>query len=60
MMGTKLKFSSAYHPQNDGQTEMVNMSLGNLLRCIVSDHNRNWDFVLLTAQFAYNICNLVI
>jgi len=51
---TKLKFSTAYHPQTDGQTEVVNMSLGNLLRCLVSDHNRNWDLILLTAQFAYN------
>jgi len=54
MVGTKLKFSTAYHPQTDGQTEVVNRSLGNLLRCLVSDHNRNWDLILPTAQFAYN------
>ncbi|KAG6788335.1 hypothetical protein POTOM_004399 [Populus tomentosa] len=54
MVGTKLKFSTAYHPQTDGQTEVVNRSLGNLLRCLVSDHNRNWDLILPTAQFADN------
>jgi hypothetical protein len=50
----RLKFSTTYHPQTDGQTEVVNMSLGNLLRCLVSDHNRNWDLILPTTQFAYN------
>ena len=37
MVGNNLKFSSAYHLQTDGQTEMVNKNLGNLLRCLVSD-----------------------
>ena len=52
-MGTKLKFSMAFHPQTDGQTKVVNCSLGNLLRCLVGETNQNWDSILPIAQLAY-------
>ncbi|KAI5342226.1 hypothetical protein L3X38_010101 [Prunus dulcis] len=54
MMSTKLQFSSAYHPQIDGQIEVVNRSSGNLLRCFVGEHIKSWDSVLPIAEFAYN------
>jgi hypothetical protein len=44
--GTNLNFSSTYHPQNDGKREVVNISLGNILRCLVSEHPKQWDHVL--------------
>ena len=53
-LGTTLKFSSSFHPQTNGQTEVVNRSLGNLLRCIVRDQLRNWDDVLPQAEFPFN------
>jgi hypothetical protein len=49
-----LAFSSAYHPQTDGQIEVVNRSLGDLLRSLVTEHHSSWDNVLPQAEFAYN------
>ncbi|PKU83847.1 RNA-directed DNA polymerase [Dendrobium catenatum] len=51
---TDLKLSSAYHPQTDGQTEVVNRTLANMLRCLVQDHPKKWEESLSQAEFAFN------
>lgn len=54
MANTQLNFSTAYHPQTGRQTEVVNRSLGNLLRCLVGNHVKSWDTKLSQAEFAHN------
>jgi hypothetical protein len=49
-----LSFNSSYHPQTNGQTEVVNKSLGNLLRSLVIEHHNQWDQILPQAKFSYN------
>jgi hypothetical protein len=38
----------------DGQTEVVNKSLGDLLGSLVTKHHSQWDNVLPQAEFTYN------
>ena len=53
-MGTHLNFSTAYHPQTDGQTERVNQILEDMLRACVLDHGPKWVSCLPLAEFSYN------
>ncbi|CAA7026137.1 unnamed protein product [Microthlaspi erraticum] len=53
-LGTKLLFSTTCHPQTDGQTEVVNRTLGTLLRALIKKNLKSWDECLPHIEFAYN------
>ena len=53
-LGVRHKLSTAYHPQTDGQTERLNQTLEQYLRCYVNDRQDNWIALLPLAQIAYN------
>jgi hypothetical protein len=54
MLRVKLRPSSAYHPETDGQTEDVNRKVEEILRCFVNNKQSNWDLFLIDLEFAYN------
>ena len=47
-------FSTAYHPQTDGQTERVNQAIEDILRAYCSRENRSWIQYLPLVEYAYN------
>jgi hypothetical protein len=53
-LGTSLIRSTAYHPQIDGQTELVNAVLEDMLRACVLSSKGSWESWLPLAEFAYN------
>jgi hypothetical protein len=53
-MDTRLNFSSAYHPQTNGQTERVNQILEDMLRACALNDKKSWDKRLPYAEFSYN------
>jgi len=52
--GVKLNFSTAYHPQTDGQTERVNKIIADLLRQYCRNHQQEWSEHLAICEFYYN------
>ncbi|KAI3682071.1 hypothetical protein L2E82_50219 [Cichorium intybus] len=53
-MGTRLHFSTAFHPQTDGQSERTIQTLEDMLRACAIDFGGSWDDHLHLAEFSYN------
>jgi hypothetical protein len=53
-LGTHLDYSSACHPQTDGQTKRVNQILEDMLRACVLTYGKDWEKSLSFAEFSYN------
>src|SRR5262249_40280737 len=54
IMGTQLDFSTAFHPQTDGQSERTIQTLEDMLRMCVLDFGGDWERHLPLIEFAYN------
>jgi hypothetical protein len=52
--GTKIKASSSFHPETDGQTEAMNKTLEIMIRHYVNFRLDDWDTNLPILEFAYN------
>lgn len=54
MLGTKLKLSTAYHPETDGATERSNQTVETMLWAYVSNQPEQWGRFLHLVEFAFN------
>lgn len=54
ILGTKLRMSTAFHPQTDGQVERMNAVVETTLRVFAQDETRTWDDSLPFVEFSIN------
>ena len=54
LIGTRLRLSSAYHPQSDGSTERANRTITQMLRQCVNPNQKDWVAKLPAIEFAIN------
>nr|GFC65387.1 Gag protease polyprotein [Tanacetum cinerariifolium] len=52
--GTRLKFSTAFHPQTVGQSERTIQTREDMLRSCALEWIGNWDNYICLVEFAYN------
>ena len=53
-LGTKLKFSTTFHPQIDGRSERLIQILEDMLRGCVMEFSGSWDRYIQLMEFAHN------
>ena len=56
LTGTKLSYSSAYHPQTQGVVERMNGVVSQTLRCLIHETNdvKQWEKLLPTVELVMN------
>ena len=56
LTGTKLSYSSAYHPQTQGVVERMNGIVSQTLRCLIHETNdvKQWEKLLPTVELVIN------
>ena len=56
LLGTKMKYGTAYHPQSQGQVERMNAIVSQTLRCLMSDvpDLHRWTDYLPTVEMVIN------
>ena len=54
LLSTKRSLTTAYHPQADGQTKVMNQTLETALHAYVSPNQNDWASLLASFALAYN------
>jgi hypothetical protein len=54
LAGVKLRMSTTFHPQTNGQSEVVNKVIAMYLRCVTGDQSRSWVDWLSWTEYGYN------